>query len=106
MRGIIVQRSKRAFGVIGCMVITALMFGLFHMNIIQGLYVLPMGLFWGFVGYKYNSVIPCLICLLVDQLIKIVVTANLNLNDSIVLIPNFFVSFYILFYMSKKANIC
>ena len=78
MRGIIVQRSKRAFGVIGCMIITALMFGLFHMNLIQGLYVLPMGLFWGFVGYKYNSVIPCMICHIVNNFIALTVPSSVS----------------------------
>lgn len=35
-------------------------------------------------------IIPCLICLIVDQLIKLLVVNNLNLNNSLVLIPGFF----------------
>lgn len=71
VRGIILHRSKRVFGMIGCMIISALMFGFFHMNIIQGLYVIPMGLFWGFVAYKYNSVIPCILCHMLNNFIGI-----------------------------------
>ncbi len=71
VRGIILQRSKRAFGVIGCIVISAVMFGIFHMNPIQAVYVLPMGLFWGFVGYKKNSVIPCVFCHMLNNALGI-----------------------------------
>ena len=62
MRGIILQRSRRVFGLAGCVIISGVLFSIFHMNPIQGLYVLPMGLLWGFIGYKYNSVIPSILC--------------------------------------------
>ncbi|MCR5278593.1 MAG: CPBP family intramembrane metalloprotease [Lachnospiraceae bacterium] len=73
VRGIILQRSKRSFGVIGCMIISAVMFGIFHMNPIQAVYVLPMGLFWGFVGYRFNSVIPCIFCHILNNFIGVAV---------------------------------
>ena len=38
------------------------------MNPIQGIYVLPMGLFWGFVAYRFNSVIPCILCHMLNNL--------------------------------------
>ena len=78
MRGIILQRSKRAFAVVGCMIISAVCFGVFHMNIIQGLYVLPMGLFWGFVGYKYNSVIPCFICHILNNALSGIILTHIH----------------------------
>ncbi len=69
VRGIVLQRAKRSFGVVGCMVISALMFGFMHLNLIQGIYVIPMGLFWGFVAYRFNSVIPCFFCHILNNLI-------------------------------------
>ncbi len=69
VRGIIIHHAKRAYGLAGSIIICAIMFGLFHMNIIQGLYVIPMGLFWGFVSYKYNSVIPCILCHMLNNFI-------------------------------------
>ncbi|MCR5310015.1 MAG: CPBP family intramembrane metalloprotease [Lachnospiraceae bacterium] len=78
MRGIILQRSKRAFGVVGCMVISAVLFGVFHMNIIQGLYVLPLGLFWGFVGYRFNSVIPCVVCHMLNNFLGVLIPSFVN----------------------------
>ena len=76
MRGIILQHSKRAFGVVGCIIISAVLFGIFHLNPIQGIYVLPMGLFWGFVGYRYNSVIPCIFCHMINNFIGILVPVS------------------------------
>ena len=78
VRGIILQRSKKAFGLVGCMIISALMFGLFHMNLIQAVYVIPMGLFWGFVGYKFNSVIPCIFCHMLNNFLGVIIPAKLN----------------------------
>ena len=78
VRGIILQRSKRAFGVIGCVIISAVLFGVFHLNIIQGLYVLPLGLFWGFVGYRFNSVIPCIICHMVNNFLGVLIPSFVN----------------------------
>lgn len=78
MRGIILQHSKRVHGIVGCMILSALLFGLFHMNIIQGVYVLPMGLFWAYVGYRYNSVVPCMICHMLNNLLGTVIGSLLD----------------------------
>ena len=69
VRGIIVRRSERVFSMIGCVIISAVFFGLLHMNLIQGIYVLPTGAFLGYVSYKYHSVIPCIFCHLFFNLI-------------------------------------
>ena len=62
LRGIILSKLRRFFGPVGCIVISAVLFGIFHLNIIQGIYVFPMGLFWGFLAYRFKSVIPAIIC--------------------------------------------
>ena len=84
MRGIILQHSKRVHGIVGCMILSALFFGLYHLNIIQGIYVIPMGLFWAFVGYKYNSVVPCMICHMLNNLLGMTIG---NLLDLVANIP-------------------
>ncbi|WP_026652153.1 CPBP family intramembrane glutamic endopeptidase [Butyrivibrio proteoclasticus] len=61
LRGLMLKSSKKAFGIVGCVVLSGLMFGLMHMNPMQSLYTIPMGLLLGFVAYKYNSVIPAII---------------------------------------------
>lgn len=67
VRGLILQHSKRVHGIVGCMILSAFWFSVFHMNPIQGLYVIPMGLFWAYVGYRFNSVIPCILCHMINN---------------------------------------
>ncbi len=62
VRGIIMKRAKKSFGMVGCIIITTFAFALLHGNPIQGMYVIPMGIFWGYLCYKYDSVIPGIIC--------------------------------------------
>ncbi len=73
MRGIIFRRSKRAFGIVGCILISTILFSVMHLNVIQGIYVIPMGLFWGYVAYRYNSVIPCICCHMINNFIGMLV---------------------------------
>ena len=106
VRGIILRRAERSFGLVGCMIISAVMFGVFHLNIIQGLYVLPMGLFWGYIGYKYKSVIPCIICHMLNNLFS-VVTGGIDihsLSTILIFLGVAIVSGAVTFLMIKKEN--
>ncbi len=78
VRGIILGKLKKYFGPVGCIVISAILFGIFHLNIIQGIYVLPMGLFWGFLAYKYKSVIPGIICHMANNFFGGILTNLVN----------------------------
>ena len=84
VRGIIAKKSAKAYGVVGCMVISAVMFALFHLNPIQGLYVIPMGLLWGYVAYKYKSVLPSMFCHAFNNLLGWTLPGSLISNNSIV----------------------
>ena len=70
MRGLILKTSKKAFGMIGCMVINAIMFSFFHGNIIQGFYTIPVGLFYAFLAFQFNSVIPTIFCHMFHNLLS------------------------------------
>lgn len=70
MRGLILKTSKKAFGMIGCMVINAILFSFFHGNIIQGFYTLPIGLFYAFLAFQFNSVIPTIFCHMFHNLLS------------------------------------
>lgn len=61
IRGIISKNSKRAFGMIGCMIISGVCFGVLHGNLVQGLYAFPMGLIFGYIAFRYNTVIPTIL---------------------------------------------
>ncbi|WP_026513146.1 CPBP family intramembrane glutamic endopeptidase [Butyrivibrio sp. LB2008] len=58
LRGVAMKKTKQAFGIIGCMIMSCICFGVVHGNIVQGIYTIPLGLIFGYVAYKFNSVIP------------------------------------------------
>ena len=60
MRGMIFRNLQKYFSVPAAIIIQAIMFGIFHMNWVQGLYVLPIGAALGFVAAKSKSVFPCI----------------------------------------------
>lgn len=69
MRGLMINRAKKSFGLVGCVILSGILFGVFHLNPIQGLYAIPIGAFFGFVAYKYNSVVPCIFAHSLNNLI-------------------------------------
>lgn len=60
MRGLILRNLQKYFPDPAVIVIQAVMFGIFHMNWVQGFYVLPIGAALGYVAVKSRSVIPCI----------------------------------------------
>ena len=58
-RGLILkylQRAGAAFLVAN--LIQAVCFGIYHGNIVQGIYTFVIGLFFGYVAWRYDSLIP------------------------------------------------
>ncbi len=107
VRGLILRRAEKSFGLVGCMIISAVMFALFHMNLIQSVYVIPMGLFWGYIGYKYKSVIPCIICHLINNLVAIIISYwadGLNASNAIIFSVIFVVCGVITFFAIKMPE--
>ena len=60
MRGLILKNLQKFFSTPVVIIIQAVMFGIFHMNWVQGFYVLPIGAALGYVGIKSRSVFPCI----------------------------------------------
>ncbi|MBO5284072.1 MAG: CPBP family intramembrane metalloprotease [Lachnospiraceae bacterium] len=50
------KSPKKAFWIANC--IQALLFGIYHMNLVQGIYAFAIGLVLGYLCQKYHSVIP------------------------------------------------
>ncbi len=55
-RGIILNDFKKVFPVWLAILVQALLFGLFHGNLIQGVYATILGIILGIVYYKYRSI--------------------------------------------------
>ncbi|SDB08346.1 CPBP family intramembrane glutamic endopeptidase [Butyrivibrio sp. INlla16] len=77
-RGVMLKSSKKAFAIVGCVILSALMFAIMHMNPMQSLYALPIGLALAFVGYKFNSVIPAIVIHIINNTVAIVVPSVLG----------------------------
>ena len=60
MRGFIFRKLEKVFPVAVAIGIQACLFGIFHFNIVQGVYVILLGVVTGYVAYKYRSIIPCI----------------------------------------------
>ena len=60
MRGFIFRKLEKVFPVAVAIGIQACLFGIFHFNIVQGIYVILLGIATGYVAYKYRSIIPCI----------------------------------------------
>ena len=69
IRGLALNRAKQSYGLIGCMVLSGIFFGIYHLNPIQGLYAIPMGMFFGYLAYKFNSIVPCVLAHFVNNLL-------------------------------------
>ena len=60
MRGLILKNLQKFFSTPVVIIIQAVMFGIFHMNWVQGIYVLPIGAALGYVAIKSRSVFTCI----------------------------------------------
>lgn len=72
MRGLILKNLQKYFSDPVAIVIQAVLFGIFHMNLVQGIYVLPVGLALGYVAVKSRSVLPCMLMHLLFNLMSFV----------------------------------
>ncbi len=55
-RGLVLQKLQKAFPFIIANIIQALLFGIYHMNLVQGIYAFLLGLVFGFVAYRLKSI--------------------------------------------------
>ena len=79
-RGVILKKLKDSFGLVGCVIISALLFGIMHLNPMQSIYVLPMGAMFAFVAYKYDSVIPAIVAHILNNCIGIILPMIIGRN--------------------------
>ncbi len=61
-RGLVITRLERGFGKITAVVISAIIFGLFHSTPIAIAYATVLGLVFGMMYIVYDSIIPSIVC--------------------------------------------
>lgn len=57
-RGLTMRIMEKAIPWQAAMIVQAILFGIYHMNLIQGIYAALLGLIFGYVAHRYGSVIP------------------------------------------------
>lgn len=71
-RGVIYNTLKKKISIKWTIIIQAILFGVFHGNLVQGTYATLLGLVFGYVTYKTKSLWPAIIMHMVNNL-----TANI-----------------------------
>ncbi len=59
-RGLILKKYLKWLPVVPAILLQAVFFGIFHMNYVQGIYVLIIGTVAGYVAYRCKSVLPAI----------------------------------------------
>ncbi len=54
-RGVILEKSKKIMPFAAANILQALLFGIYHMNLVQGIYAFVIGMFLGMVCIKFKS---------------------------------------------------
>ncbi len=86
LRGIVMNRARKSYGLVGCMVLSGILFGVYHLNPIQGIYAIPTGIFLGFLAYKYKSVVPCMIAHFINNIFSMCLSLVSKYQDVVLLI--------------------
>lgn len=60
-RGVILRQAQKALPFAAANILQALLFGVYHLNIVQGIYAFLFGLVFGYVAYRCKRIIPAII---------------------------------------------
>lgn len=60
-RGLILGRLQKSMPILAALIIESVLFGIFHANPVQGIYVISLGMVTGYIVYKKKSVVPGII---------------------------------------------
>ena len=105
LRGIVFQMLSKRFTAIPAVVLSALFFSLYHLNIMQALYVLPLGLLLGYTAYKCKSVLPCILIHMVNNLMPfLIMMLPEGLHGVATFVTIFIVCAVILFFLCKMQS--
>lgn len=79
-RGVILHRAGKVLPFIGANLLQALFFGVYHQNIIQGIYATAMGFLLGLVYRKYNTIISSILLhIIINASVFLVILFPLNI---------------------------
>ena len=67
-RGLTQKYAERAIGALPAIFFQAAIFGIYHMNLVQGIYAFIFGLLLGFIARKSKALFPCILLHMVINL--------------------------------------
>ena len=73
-RGMVMYEAERAVPLKAALVVQGLLFGLFHMEPVQICYTVPLGIYFGYVVYKSNSLYPAVAAHVAMNSVAVVLT--------------------------------
>jgi len=76
-RGYMQTRLTKRIGFIGSLVIVSLLFGIAHLNLVQGTFAMLLGFYVGTLAHRSGSIWPAIWCHAFSNFCAIVVTLNL-----------------------------
>jgi uncharacterized protein len=84
-RGVVFGYSRKFLPIVAANILQALLFGAYHLNLVQGLYAFVLGMFLGIIRMKFNTLYASI---LLHMLINISgIFLNLILTDKVLNIP-------------------
>ncbi|MCX7969346.1 MAG: CPBP family intramembrane metalloprotease [Armatimonadetes bacterium] len=81
-RGVIQQGFERRYSPFGSVILTSLIFAFFHLDPIQGLSVFAIAVFWGWVVWRTQSVLPSLIAHALQNGLTIISVLTATMQES------------------------
>ena len=72
-RGIVFNMLSKHWSEVAAIIVSTVLFGLYHGNLMQAIYVLPIGLLLGYTAYKCKSVLPCIVIHMINNFMPCVV---------------------------------
>ena len=72
-RGIIYNKLSKSISITGTIIIQGILFGAYHMNLVQGLYASLLGIVFGYVTFKTKSIWPAIIMHMVNNTVSVTV---------------------------------
>ncbi|GAA0084474.1 hypothetical protein UT300007_09130 [Clostridium sp. CTA-7] len=77
-RGVVYKTLSKNISLKWTIVIQGILFGIYHGNLIQGIYAAFLGIIFGFATYKTKSLIPAIIMHMVNNTIAVILPAFIS----------------------------
>ena len=106
MRGVILNRLLGYMRVLPAVVIQAVLFGILHMNLLQGAYAAVLGLLMGFIYIKYGSLLMTILFHITLNTLSVLLPSNFaeGVNPFFILIPAVIVTAGLLWIISRRGK--